>query len=231
MNMRVLYLGDRAVTFEFADHISVQANLRVLAIHALVGEALGQGKLDGIIETVPTFRSITVHYDPLRLYPDDVEKMMAPYLSPSDLQRRDVKEWEFPCCYEGGYGEDLNEVAQCCSLSPQEVIDIHSSQQFEVFMLGFLPGFGFLGQLDERLVLPRRKEPRIVVPKGAVAIADKLSAVYPSQSPGGWHLIGRTPVEFFDLTKERPALLQAGDKVRFYPISRAEFELLEAEGG
>ncbi|SCA56851.1 Kinase A inhibitor [Candidatus Terasakiella magnetica] len=229
MQCRVLHLGDRGVTFEFGNEISKAVNHHVLAIHSLMKEALAQGQLNGIIETVPSFRSLTIHYDPLVLYPDEVEGLVAPFLDQDFSARESGKLWEFPCCYEGEFAPDLEEVAKSCGLSVSEVINIHSAQCYDVFMLGFLPGFGFLGQLDPRLVLPRRSEPRTAVPKGSVAIADQLTAVYPSQSPGGWHLIGRTHIEFFDLSKENPALLQAGDQVRFKPVSQSEFLRLTGE--
>ncbi len=219
MDFKVLYLGDRAVTLEFGSDISLPVSQKVLSLHHIIREQ----HFPGIIETVPTFRSLTVHYDPLQCFPDDVVEMLTPLIENAGEIAREPRTWIFPCCYEKEFAPDLGFVAKAKGLSEEEVINLHSQSSYTVFMLGFLPGFGFMGEVDDKLVLSRRKEPRKVVPKGAVAIADKMTAVYPSQSPGGWHLIGRTPVEFFDKTP----LLEAGDKVCFQPITAKEFHTIE----
>jgi inhibitor of KinA len=224
MQIRVLPLGDRAITFELGDKIDPVISQKIRAVNFLLSDAIIGGKLDGVIETVATFRSLTVHYNPLVLYPIDVEQKILPFFEHSINLNARPKIWDIPCCYEGEYAPDIEDVAKRCSLSVQDVIQRHSSPVYDAYMLGFLPGFAFLGTLDEDLVLPRRDEPRTAVPKASVAIADQLTAIYPSESPGGWHLIGRTNLELFDVKRDEPAMVKAGDQVRFIPVSMAEFE-------
>jgi len=223
MDCRVLYLGDRALTFELDDHISMQTNRNILGIHAVLKEFIARGDFPGVIESVPTLRSLTVHYDPLIVIPSEVEAYIMPIISEGGVGIAKGRKWLLPCCYEDEYGLDLEDVAQKTNLSTEEVISLHTAKEYNVCMLGFLPGFAFLGMVDQVIEIPRRKEPRTVVPAGSVAIADKLTAVYPSQSPGGWNLIGRTPVELFCKNWQTPSLLQAGDKVRFQKITIEEY--------
>jgi inhibitor of KinA len=223
MVCRILYLGDRALTFEFEDHISMQANRNILGIHAVLKEAIARGDFPGVIESVPTLRSLSVHYDPLIIMPNEVEACVMPIISRGAQGIPSGRQWLLPCCYENEYGPDLEDVAKKVNLNTQEIISLHSQNEYDVFMLGFLPGFAFLGMVDASIEIPRRNEPRTVVPAGSVAIADKLTAVYPSQSPGGWNLIGSTPVELFNKDWQTPSLLKAGDKVSFQKISKNEY--------
>jgi KipI family sensor histidine kinase inhibitor len=131
--------------------------------------------------------------------------------------------WRVPVCYEGEFAPDLAEVARLTGLTPDEVVVLHSGTRFHVYMLGFLPGFPYLGDLPERLALPRRADPRLRVPAGSISIATSLTAIYPYESPGGWHLIGATPIRLFDAERPCPALLAPGDAVIFDPVDRAAF--------
>jgi len=228
MDYRVLNLGDRAITFEFGSAISRRVNHHVLGVHTLIKEEIANNRLNGIIESVPTFRSLTVHYDPLRLFPDEVEKLIAPFITKDTHEAPSKTLWSFPACYDADYAPDLEDVARQTGLSVKEVIAIHENATYDVFMLGFLPGFAFMGLLDERLQLPRRPQPRTAVPEGSLAIANELTAVYPSQSPGGWHLIGRMPVDLFDAGRAEPVLLSAGDSVTFHRVSAPEFDQIRA---
>ncbi len=223
MDCSILYLADRAITFEFGDEISIDINRYVLVVHHMLKEEISQGHLMGLIETVPTFRSLTVHYDPLKILPAEVEAFIRPYLVKADHVLEEANHWDFPCCYDPEFAPDLDEVARLKEVSTDEIIQTHSKVEYDIFMLGFLPGFAFMGVTDPLLQLPRRSEPRTAVPKGSVAIANQLTAVYPSVSPGGWHLLGRMPVPLFDLSRESPTLLAAGDRVKFHPISKVEF--------
>lgn len=228
MDVKFLHNADRALTIEFGDDISLTLNRRVHALNGALRELIETQAYSGLIETVPTFRSLTLHYDPLQLLPNEVEEIVTPFLTHNSDAKFDRRHWLFPCCYTPEYGEDLVDVAQRTGLKVDEVIELHSRQTFDAYMIGFLPGFGFLGSLPEQLRLPRRTTPRTQVPKGSVAIADQLSAVYPSESPGGWHLIGRTPIEFFNPENANGALLRAGDQVRFQPISTEHFNDLQS---
>ncbi|NVK18432.1 MAG: 5-oxoprolinase subunit PxpB [Methylocystaceae bacterium] len=228
MEYRVLNLGDRAITFEFGSVISKQVSHHVLGVHAQLKEKIAQNMVEGIIETVPTFRSLTVHFDPLILFPEEVEAIVTPYIKEGNVVSLESAHWSFPVCYEGEYAPDLEDVAAETGLAIDEIVALHQKEKFDVFMLGFLPGFAFMGLLHERLQLPRRKEPRTVVPRGSVAIADQLTAIYPTVSPGGWNLIGRTPIELFDIKRDEAALLKAGDRVGFHAVDECEYEKIEA---
>jgi inhibitor of KinA len=180
----------------------------------------------GVVETVPTFRSLMVHYDPLVTSRDALESAIRGRIGRQEERPRAARLWQVPVCYEGAFAPDLPEVAARLALSPAEVVGLHSETQYHVYMLGFLPGFPYLGDLPERLALPRRADPRLSVPAGSVAIALTLTAIYPYESPGGWHLIGATPIRLFDAARARPTLLLPGDAVRFEPIAPARFAAL-----
>jgi KipI family sensor histidine kinase inhibitor len=176
---------------------------------------------------MPTFRSLTVLYDPLRTRRAAVQAALAPLLAAAgDSGAADGRQWRLPVAYGGEAGLDLDELADASGLSRQAVIDLHASTVYRVYMIGFLPGFPFMGDLPTALHRPRRSEPRLRVPAGAVAVANGLTAVYPWQSPGGWHLIGRCPVPLFDAQAATPSLLAPGDRVRFEPVSPARLAAL-----
>ena len=209
MNPRVSALGDSAITLTFGDEIGETLNDLVVARARNISAA----NLAGVLDVVPAYASLTVHYDPCRIAYSDLvaqletarEKTALPALTPRAAH-------VIPVRYDG---EDLNEVAGRLALDVNEIISIHSAREYRVFVIGFVPGFAYLGPLDERLVLPRRPAPRKRVPPGSVAIAEAQTGVYPSATPGGWHLIGTTDVRMFDTAREKPALLSAGDRVKF----------------
>lgn len=227
---RLLDLGDGALTLEFGDRIDPALSAKVMASRdALVGEAL-----DGITDVVPTWRSLTVHFDPLRLgrqrLADCLLRCADALMQKSALATR----WQIPVCFGGEYGPDLDAVAIATGRSPEAVIETLCATELRVFLLGFLPGFPYLGELPEWLHLPRRATPRGVVPANSLAIAGAQAAIYPWASPGGWHLLGRTPVRLFDLADTgRPALLAPGDNLRFTSIkadSYRQFQVAVAAG-
>ena len=206
---RLSTLGDSAVTFTLGEGISEDLNDLVVAEAAKISSA----RLPGVLDVVSAYASVTVHYDPCRIsYVDLVERVRA--LKPATVEPLSVQRAThvIPVRYDG---EDLNEVSETLRIDVSEVIAIHSSQEYRVFVIGFVPGFAYLGPLDERLVLPRRDAPRKRVPAGSVAIAEAQTGIYPSVTPGGWHLIGTTDVRMFDPGAEKPALLSVGDRVRF----------------
>ncbi len=216
---RLLLAGDSALVVEFGDEISQEVNHRV---HALA-EALEKNRLPGLIEAVPTYRSLLLHYDPLRLSCDEVVAFVSDVLQECErkpsLQARVV---EIPVVYGGEFGPDIEFVAQHNGLSVQEVIALHSGAAYTVYMLGFTPGFAYLGGMPEAIAAPRLETPRTLVPAGSVGIAGQQTGVYPIATPGGWRLIGRTPLELFDPRGDPPTLLRAGDEVRFVPVSEEE---------
>jgi inhibitor of KinA len=217
--MRFLSAGDRALVVEFGDAIDRTLSHEVLRLAEIIGAAA----IAGVVETVPTFRSLLVHYDPLVTTRADLEKTVTLLLDRAPEPRRSGRLWRIPFCTEGEFAPDLAEVARLTGLTKDAVIARHSGVRYHVYMLGFLPGFPYLGDLPPELALPRRADPRLRVPAGSIAIATSLSAIYPYESPGGWHLIGTTPVRLFDIARPRPALLAAGDAVEFEPIDAAAF--------
>lgn len=227
--IRLLDAGDAALTVEFGDAIDPGLLAAVNALDAAVERLARAGGLPGLIEAVPTFRSLTLLYDPLLTCRADVEAALAPLLAGAgETQAASGRHWRLPVCYGGEAGPDLEATATAIGATADEVVALHAGTEYRVYMLGFMPGFPFMGDLPERLRLPRRAEPRLRVAPGSVAIATGLSAIYPWESPGGWHLLGRCPVRLFDPAAAEPSLLAAGDCVRFEPVSAAEYARLAA---
>lgn len=218
--VRFLSAGDRALVVEFGDRVDRKLSEDVLRLDATIRSRA----LDGVIETVPTFRSLMIHFDPLVITRGKLERSIEGLLGDDSGSQIETRFWHIPVCYEGELAPDLAEVAQLTGLTPSDVVAMHSGTIYHVYMLGFLPGFPYLGDLPAELALPRRADPRVRVPPGSIAIATSLSAIYPYESPGGWHLIGATPLRLFDLDRPRPALLAPGDAVLFQPIDPASYE-------
>jgi inhibitor of KinA len=225
MKPRLLALGDGALTLEFGDRIDPALNAQVIAAR----DALAAMKLAGISDVVPTWRSLTVHFDPLRL---DRELLGAQLLHCAEAPPQKsalATRWCIPVAFGEAFGPDLAAAAQTTGRSEAEIIETLCATELRVFLIGFLPGFPYLGELPDWLRLPRLATPRAAVPANSLAIAGAQAAIYPWQSPGGWHLLGRTPLRLFDLADAaRPALLAPGDAVRFTPIDRNEFDRLAA---
>ena len=219
MSPRFLSVGDRALAIEFGDAIDRGLSRQVLRLD----HAIRADPPTGIIETVPTFRSLMVHYDPLATSRADLEAAMTRLLGADRDPGNAGRLWRIPVCYEGQFAPDLAEVAQQTGLAAADIVALHSAVRYHVYMLGFLPGFPYMGDLPAELALPRRADPRVRVPAGSIAIATTLTAIYPYESPGGWHLIGATPIRFFDPSREPPSLLAAGDAVRFEAIGPDAF--------
>jgi KipI family sensor histidine kinase inhibitor len=223
-DIRLLHCGDTALVVEFGDRIDRGLSEQVLAL----ARRLDAARLPGIIEVVPTFRSLAVHYDPIQTGAASLGGEILALVQSPGLAAATPRHITLPACYEGDLAPDLDNVAAATGLSPAEVVARHSATVYHAYMIGFLPGYAYLGDLDPALHLPRRPTPRLAVPAGSVAIATSLTAVYPFESPGGWHLIGRTPVRLFDPAWEVPALIRPGDRVRFLPVSAGEYARLAA---
>ncbi|SEN22711.1 5-oxoprolinase subunit PxpB [Lihuaxuella thermophila] len=209
-------LGDTAVIIQFGQTISLETHRKV----KMLASYLDQHPIPGMVEYVPAFTTVAVFYDPLKISYSSVCSMLEQIVSelrePVNVQPRTV---EIPVCYGGEFGPDLEFVAKHNGLTPEEVIDIHSNGEYLVYMIGFAPGFPYLGGMPERIAAPRRESPRLSIPAGTVGIAGTQTGVYPIATPGGWQLIGRTPLPLFRPDQNPPSLLQAGDLVRFRPIS------------
>jgi KipI family sensor histidine kinase inhibitor len=228
MQHRILNSGDTAFTIEFGNAINPAVQAAVDALDHAIARAHADGEIPGLIETVPTFRSLTVIYDPLLTHRAALLASITPLAqSANPASNAPPRVWRLPACYTGDAGPDLDDTARALDLTTTELVALHAQTDYVVYMLGFLPGFPFMGDLPDTLRLPRRTEPRVRVPAGSIAIAAGLTAIYPWESPGGWHLLGRCPVPLFNPARSRPALLQAGDHVRFEPVSTTECERIE----
>jgi KipI family sensor histidine kinase inhibitor len=213
-------MGDRGLLLEFGDEISLEVNEKVRRMALAIRE---EG-IEGIIEAVPTYRSLLIIYNPLILSIEELKERLGGI--EEGLQRTPFPEPKLiriPVVYGGPYGSDLDDVARYHRITPEEVVRLHCSKPYLIYMIGFMPGFPYMGDLPEALVTPRLKTPRLSVPPGSVAIAQRQTGIYSMESPGGWQILGRTPVRLFDPEKESPVLLQMGDLVQFYPISEIEF--------
>ena len=224
--IKFLTAGDSAIVMEFGDTIEKEINARIAA----VVESLKKKNIDGILDILPTHRSILINYDPVKIsYGEMVDTLKGLSKADSGEQSDEVRLIEIPTIYGGEYGPDIDFVAEHAKLSKDEVIKIHSGTDYLVYMMGFIPGFTYLGGLDERIATPRLKSPRLKIDAGSVGIAANQTGMYPLESPGGWQLIGRTPLKLFDDTKEPPVFIQAGDYIRYVPIDQKEYDRIKEE--
>lgn len=225
---RLLHQGDRCLLVCLGDRLDGATAARCLNL----AQHIRQAAWPGVTDVVPAFTTVAVHYQPQRadgLSAAELTQRLEALLSGArPVPTLSSRQIDIPVHYGGAHGPDLPDVARACGLSEAEVIALHSQTPCTVFMLGFAPGFAYLGIHDARLDLPRRATPRTEVPPGSVAIANRQSVIYPGRLPGGWSLIGTTPLTLFDPAHEPAALLQPGDRVRFVPISADAFD---AQGG
>jgi KipI family sensor histidine kinase inhibitor len=223
---RVVAAGDSAIVVEFDERIDPVVNARTIAF----AEAIRAAQLAGVRDVVPTYRSTTIYYDPLRTDGDGLMAEVARAAArPAPAAPVDGPPVRIPVCYGGELGPDLAGVAAFGAMSDDDVVRAHTATTYRVFMLGFVPGFAYLGIVDERIAMPRQSTPRVRVPVGSVGIAGAQTGVYPVETPGGWQLIGRTPVRPFDPSREDPFLMKAGDAVQFYAIERREYDRARAD--
>jgi KipI family sensor histidine kinase inhibitor len=222
---RIVPAGESVLIVEFEDRIYPLDNATTIAC----AEAIQAAAVAGVRDVVPTYRSVAVYFDPLRTDTDALLERItheAETAGPGALVAREPL--RIPVCYGGDLGPDLPQVAAFARMSADEVVQRHASATYRVFMLGFVPGFAYLGMVDQDIAMPRRATPRIRVPMGSVGIAGVQTGIYPAETPGGWQLIGQTPVRPFDPRRDDPFLMKAGDAVQFYAIERAEFDRLKA---
>lgn len=226
MEVLIRPLGDAALVVSFGQAIDPAINDRVHLLHRSLSEA----PIAGVVETVPAYCSLVVHYRPdilrwapiceaLRQRLRNMEQVSAP---PGDVV-------EIPVLYGGEEGPDLQFVARHAGLTEEDVVRIHSQSTYRIYMLGFAPGFPYLGGMDGRIAAPRLETPRVRIPAGSVGIAGEQTGIYPLASPGGWRLIGRTPRRLYDPNRSRPILLRAGCSLRFRPVDRAEYDRIVRE--
>ena len=210
---RIVPLGDSSVLVQLGEEIDLTVNQRVHMLARLVETS----SLPGVIETVPAYGTLLVQYDPLVLSFTQIKNILREKISQVEGNAsRKPRQVEVPVRYGGEYGVDLESVARHLQMRAEEVIRIHTQRTYTVYMMGFTPGFPYMGKLDDALVMPRLETPRTHVPAGTVAIAGLQTGIYPIASPGGWQLIGWTPLKLFDPTSETPFLFAPGDEVKFY---------------
>ncbi|MDX1476187.1 MAG: 5-oxoprolinase subunit PxpB [Saprospiraceae bacterium] len=222
--MKIVPLGTEALLVDFGHVISPAVNGLAISLARQVEQA----DLPGVRFCAPAYASVTVGFDP-RVTTFDTLAQKVKSLVPLVSEVAGATErptWRIPVCYHERYAPDLSDVLQHTGLEWEELIALHSGRSYRVYMLGFLPGFTYLGSVDARLVMPRKAQPRTRVPAGSVGIAGEQTGIYPVQAPGGWQLIGRTPVRTFDPESSEPFLIQPGDHVRFEPVAPSEFEAL-----
>lgn len=212
---KYLTAGDRAMVVEMGDAIEPDCNRRVTSLL----RAVEMGNIRGVVDLIPTYRSLLIQYDPMLVSFEELCDLIAEKESETDDGiAKTSRLVEIPTLYQGEYAPDLEFVANHASLSVDEAIQLHSDIEYPVYMMGFTPGFPYLGGLPEKLATPRLATPRIMIPAGSVGIADMQTGIYPVDSPGGWQLIGRTPLRLFDPHRDPPSLIAAGDKIRFVPL-------------
>ena len=218
-DFRIVTAGDSAMLVEFQERIDAEVNGRVVAL----AEAIEAERIGGVRDVVPTFRSVAIYFDPLRTdfgrLTERLERAAAGARPAVTTAREPIR---IPVCYGGAFGPDLEEVARYAGMTEAEVITLHAAPVYRVFMLGFVPGFAYMGTVDPRIAAPRRSTPRLRVPPGSVGIARGQTGIYPSETPGGWQLVGHTPLKPFDPSRAEPFLLKAGDAVQFYPSAPAD---------
>ena len=233
MTYKFFSIGENALTIDFGNVISTNLNDKVLQL----AEFIEQNNFVGFIELVPAYSSLTIYYN-LCLVRKHFKQFPTAFSAVQNFVETVLKNLskveiptsrliKIPVCYDKNYAPDLEFVAKNANLTKDEIIKIHSSGNYRVFMIGFLPAFPYMGEIVEKIITPRKPSPRVKVEKGSVGIAGKQTGIYPLDSPGGWQIIGKTPIEMFQPENEQISYLQTGDSVQFYPISASEFSKIK----
>jgi len=225
---RIVPAGDSALIVEFEERIDPAVNARAIAL----ADAVQGAAMAGVRDVVPTYRSVAVYFDPLRTPMDAlVDRLHREAARASTASVEPRVPVRIPVSYGGEFGPDLEAVAAFATLTEADVIRIHTGAVYRVFMVGFVPGFAYLGIVDSRIAMPRHATPRVRVPVGSVGIAGVQTGIYPTETPGGWQVIGRTPLKPFDPDRAEPFLMKPGDAVQFYTIARDEYDQRHQEPG
>lgn len=223
-NWSITPLGDSAILISFGHSINEYTNTKVLAAFAKIREQA----INGILDVIPAYCSLTICYDPLlvtnclpfKFYSDKLTPVLR---SLEDRVTPKGRSIQVPVCYSTGYGLDLEKIAEIKKMDMEEIVQIHCSKSYRVYMLGFLPGFAYMGEVNEHLAMPRLAQPRPLIEAGSVGIANTQTGIYPLDSPGGWQIIGKTPLQIFNKHQDDPTFFRPGDEVQFYSISAHEF--------
>lgn len=224
MRLQFQPLGDTGVRIGFGNRIDPEINRAIRSF----SNQLKQTPIAGVVEWVPAYTSLTVYYRPWDIsYPALLQALKEIDRIRKPVPEADLKTIDIPVFYGGEYGPDLEDVARINGLHPEEVIQIHSEPVYLVYMLGFAPGFPYLGGLSQKIATPRLEKPRARIPAGSVGIAGSQTGVYPLETPGGWRIIGRTSLRLYDPKRKPPVLLKAGDSIRFCPVTQEEYPRIE----
>lgn len=224
--LRLAPSGDLAIVASFGNEISEALNTKVRSLML----ALLKVDVEGIIEMTPTYCSLMIHYDPIQIgYEALCKRVQETLVNLDDIELPEPIVIEIPTLYGGEFGPDLEFVANHNGLTMDEVVEIHASKSYRIYMLGFTPGFPYLGGMDERIATPRLETPRTKIAGGSVGIAGAQTGIYPIDSPGGWQIIGRTPVPLYDPLSKEPILLKAGESIRFVPIDKETYDRMILE--
>jgi inhibitor of KinA len=226
--MKIDALGDSALIIDLADERSTSCKLLARVLSA--AKTIEDAKLAGVVDITTSYESLAVFYKPNRIDLNLEDKLRALVAAPGVGVRGKKRRIEIPVCYDPEFGFDIERVASHTSLSPDTIVALHSSAKYTVACIGFMPGFPFLAGLPQNLRVPRLESPRTKVPPGSVAMANAQAGIYPLESPGGWNVLGRTPLRLFRVDQRPPTLLQPGDIVQFREITRAQFEELNEKG-
>jgi inhibitor of KinA len=228
--MKMYSVGETAICAEWGNQIDEGIHAKVMAAYW----DLISNPLEGFVESVPAYSSLTVFYDLPEIKKSSGESSVFDFMKNTLTERFEnlkpakkivAREIVVPVCYDAEFGIDLDEISSLKKISKEEIIRCHAERKYRVFMIGFLPGFPYLGKVDEKISVPRKSTPRIRVEAGSVGIAGNQTGIYPFDSPGGWQIIGRTPLQLFDVHKNPPSLFRAGDEVRFEKITRKDFNV------
>ncbi len=224
--VRILPAGDQALLVEFGQHIAPELSANVRALR----QSLHRIPIHGIRDMIPSYASLLVEYDPLSISSEVLSAEIRQRL-PLKIEQLEGKQELFllPTIYGGEFGPDLSDVADHAGLTAEEVVALHANRDYLVYLIGFTPGFPYLGSLDQRIAMPRLTNPRLKIPRGSVGIAGAQTGIYPSESPGGWRIIGQTPIPLFNLQADPPALFQPGAWVRFRPVDNIEFASIKRQ--
>ncbi len=223
---RYIDCGDSALIVKIGDDISMETNSVVRKLLVLIEDH----KIDGVVDLIPSYNELMVNYNPAVTSHDQIRvdlNSLTQSIEEVDLPIADVV--HIPVLYGGEAGPDIHEVAEINQLTENQVIKIHCSVDYYVYMLGFTPGFCYLGGMDERITTPRKKTPRLRIPAGSVGIAGRQTGVYPIDSPGGWQLIGITPLKLFDIGRRPEFLISSGDYIKFFPVEHEEYKVIKAQ--
>lgn len=230
-NINFFQISENAISLEFGDEISEEILERITNLN----DRIKRNPFAGLLSTVHAYTTLTLHFNPLELLNaadlkgDTCLDKISAYINSINIESKytpttNDKIIHIPVCYDESFGLDLKEISSFYQFKKEEIIELHSSAVYTVYMIGFVPGFPYLGGLSEKLTAPRKENPRSLIPAGSVGIAGQQTGIYPLETPGGWQIIGRTPLKLFDANRQQPCLLKAGERIKFESISLNEFE-------